>query len=230
MPRPVNLPQSGSGRIFRAAGTENMADVRTPISTGRHNAQRGREPSSTYQSSSGRHTPQTATTADETPTSHGQETGNRAAAPTQTDNPGRTEPEVTTDPRLRNTPRATLTQPRRQRQSTRVASLNMNGIGSKTDDKWSAINNVMKKRKISVLAIQETHPTEEAQRTVERRFRNSLQVYHSADPDEPGSRNGVSIALNKRLVKTANVTTRTLVEGRVIMIEIPWNVVIELVF
>ena len=99
----------------------------------------------------------------------------------------------------------------------------MNGTGSKTNDKWGAINNVMKQRKIAVLAIQESHPNEETQRTVQRRFQNSLQIYHSADPDEPGSRNGVSIAVNKRLVKTANLETRTIMEGRAMSIEVPWN-------
>ena len=99
----------------------------------------------------------------------------------------------------------------------------MNGTGSRTDDKWGAINNVMKQRKIAVLAIQETHPSEDTQRTVQRKFQNSLQIYHSADPDEPGIRNGVSIAVNKRLVKAANIETRTIIEGRAMSIEIPWN-------
>ena len=149
MPRPVNLPQSGSGRILRAAGTEN-ADVRTQISTGRRNAQRGREPSSTYQPHSERHAPQTAGTANEASTSPGQEIGHRASSQSQTSDPPGTEPGTTASreyPRPRNVPREALTQPRRQKQSLRIASLNMNGTGSKMDDKWGAINNVMKQRK-----------------------------------------------------------------------------------
>ena len=54
-------------------------------------------------------------------------------------------------------------------------------------------------------------------------FQNSLQIYHSADPDEPGTRNGVSIAVNKCLVKIANIETRTIIEGRAMSVEIPWN-------
>ena len=147
-------------------------------------------------------------------------------AQTQTDRPRQTGNTINTNQdsrRLRNAPRERLTQPRRHKQSTKIASLNINGNGLKTNDKWGEINNVMKRRKIALMALQETHPTEEIQRTIERRFRNSLQIYHSADPDEPGIRNGVSFAINKRLIKPTNVRTRTIMDGRVMIIELPWN-------
>ena len=136
---------------------------------------------------------------------------------------GQSTPTNENSQRPRNNPREAQTQPRRKKQSLKIASLNMNGNGSKKDDKWGAINNVMKQRKIAVLAVQETHPTDDIQRTIDRRFRNTLQTYHSADPEEPGARNGVSFVVNKRLVKTSNIKTRTILEGRVMTIEIPWN-------
>ena len=49
---------------------------------------------------------------------------------------------------------------------------------------------MLKRRKIAVLALQETHPNDELQETMEKRFRNSLHIVHSADPEEPGARGG----------------------------------------
>ena len=199
-----------------------------PHSTPRNTQTPQNEPTTenTHPPRKDRHTPQTAGTTNGASTSHSQETGQRASSHPQMNDPPRAEPRTTANrehPRPRNVPRETLTQPRRQKQSLKIACLNMNGTGSKTDDKWGAINNIMKQRKIAVLAIQESHPSEETQRTIQRRFQNSLQIYHSADPDEPGTRNGVSFAVNKRLVKIENIEPQTVMEGRAMSIEVPWN-------
>ena len=98
----------------------------------------------------------------------------------------------------------------------------MNGRGE-TNDKWGSINNVMKKRGIAVLALQETHPTDKLQETIRRRFRSSLYVVHSADPNNPSTTGGVSIAINKNLIDTTKVTHQSVIQGRVMTIEIPWN-------
>jgi len=82
---------------------------------------------------------------------------------------------------------------------------------------------VMKVRKIAIMAAQETHPTAETQESLHRRFRNSLHFFHSADPNEPGNRNGVTIILNKNLIKLVNVSTKIIIEGRAMIISIPWN-------
>ena len=50
-----------------------------------------------------------------------------------------------------------------------------------------------------------------------------LHILHSADPGDPGAQNGVLIALNKSLVKTANILMQDLMEGRVQMVGIPLN-------
>ena len=81
----------------------------------------------------------------------------------------------------------------------------------------------MKKRGIAVLALQETHPTDKMQETEARRFRNTLHLVHSADPDNPSTTGGVSIAINKSAVDVKKVTHRTVIPGRVTQIEIPWN-------
>lgn len=82
---------------------------------------------------------------------------------------------------------------------------------------------MMKRHKIAILGLQETHPDEETQKADEIRFRNTLRMLHSTDPDNPRSSNGVSIAINKGLIDAKSVTHRTVVPGRVLIIEIPWN-------
>ena len=124
--------------------------------------------------------------------------------------------------RPRNTPNGTLTQPRRKRKQTKIASLNMNGRGE-AHDKWGSINNVMKKWGIAILALQETHPTDRLQETVSKRFRNTLVAVHSANPDNPNTTGGVSFAINKSLIDATKITHQTIIHGRVIMLEIPWG-------
>ena len=107
----------------------------------------------------------------------------RHHSPNTPHNPGRNN-ENTNQPRLRNMPNENLTQPRRKRKQFKIASLNMNGRGD-AHDKWGSINNMMKKRGVAILALQETHPTDKLQETVSRRFRNSLTAVHSANLSGP---------------------------------------------
>ena len=206
------------------AMTESETNRQTPCP---NNSRAGRENEPISENEhSNNSSPRQTGGEEESPTSQHQRTYLTRTTQPQTNSPARTNQATTGEPippRLRNLPRERLTQPRKKKQSLRIASLNMNGLGSKADDKWGAINNLMKNRKIAVLALQETHPTEETQHTIQRRFQNTLRVDHSVDPDEPSTRNGTSIVINKRLIKTADVNTRTIVEGRVTMTELPWN-------
>ena len=157
------------------------------------------------------------------------ESGNRThprwtAEPAPNDNRHSGEPqEGSTTQRLRNEPNGTLHQPRRKRKSLKIASLNMKGRGDHLQNKWGSINNVMKRRQIAVLGLQETHPSDEMQETIGRRFRNALHIVHSADPDDPSTTGGVSVAIQKSMVDTKGITHRIVIPGRAILVEIPWN-------
>ena len=72
--------------------------------------------------------------------------------------------------RLRNELRVALAQPRQRCKHLKVASLNMNGRGDHSQDKWGAINNMMKRCQIAVLGLQETHPSDKMKSTIGRRF------------------------------------------------------------
>ena len=223
-PAPRNFPQTGPGLYYSVAGV--MRDEVTPQEEGGQDAQRRREPSNNREQIGERQTLQNDGLNHRASTLNSRETRREASTSIQNSRmwgpdmePEHTHP-IT---RPRNTPRETLHQPRRRKQSLKVASLNINGNGSRSDDKWGAINNVMKTRGIAVMAAQETHPTMEVQEKLERRFRNSLRFFHSSAPEEPGNRNGVTIILNKRLIKSANVSTKTIIEGRAIIVDVPWN-------
>ena len=222
-PAPPNILQTGPGLNTSAAGT--MRDEMTPRSEGGRNAQRGRELSIGRQQIGERQPPRDGETAIGAPTPSYREP--RYEATTSTHEHSTEEPDLDSrremrTARLRNTPQGNLRQPRRQKQSMKIASLNINGNGPRASDKWGAISNMMRKRKVAILAAQETHPTLETQESLQRRFR-SLHFFHSADPNEPGSRNGVTIVLNKDLIKTTNVLMSEVVDGRVMVVSIPWN-------
>ena len=99
----------------------------------------------------------------------------------------------------------------------------MKGRGDHLQNKWGSINNVMKRRQIAVLGLQETHPSDEMQETIGRRFRNALHIVHSADPDDPSTTGGVSVAIQKSMVDAKGITHRIVIPGRAILVEIPWN-------
>ena len=126
-------------------------------------------------------------------------------------------------PRPRNDPRTPLPQPRRRRKQLKIVSLNMRGWGSRTQDKWGSINNLMKRHQIGVLGLQETHPCDEMQENIGRRFRNALHIVHTADPDDPSTTGGTSIAIHKGIVDVKNVTHHIVILGRVIIVEIVRN-------
>ena len=99
----------------------------------------------------------------------------------------------------------------------------MNGRGDRLQDKWGSINNTMKKHQIAILGIQETHPCDKMQEVIGRRFRNTMHIIHSADPEAPNTTGGVSIALQKSMIDIKNVSHCIIIPGRVIMADIPCN-------
>ena len=99
----------------------------------------------------------------------------------------------------------------------------MNGWGTRWADKWGSVSSVIRQQKIAVMVLQETHPGDEIRETIEKRFRNTLYVLHSADPVNPTTTGGVSVIINKSLVGARKVMHRTVVDGHMIMIEIPRN-------
>ena len=170
MPYRVHSPMTDPGLISTStAGTETRTNPPTE-GMGR-NVQRRRDPARTHQDGGSEDTlrRQAARRAADAPTSTDHNPGQRAQTPSQHQYRNNTEHGGPT-PRLRNEPNGTLNQPRRKRKQLKFASLNMNGRGSNSQDKWKSINHVMKKRQIAILGLQETHPSDEMQQSVGKRF------------------------------------------------------------
>ncbi|KAI0693953.1 Endonuclease/exonuclease/phosphatase [Cerioporus squamosus] len=107
-----------------------------------------------------------------------------------------------------------------------VASLNIKGAGSRragVPEKWLKVNQLIRDRKIAVLAIQEAHLTKEDTEVINEMFRATMWVTASPDPINGTGARGVAIAFNKRMVNTDAIKQWELIEGRAMMVEINWT-------
>ncbi|THU83857.1 DNase I-like protein [Dendrothele bispora CBS 962.96] len=112
---------------------------------------------------------------------------------------------------------------KRTKAAIRVASLNIRGYGNPNafhkDNKWNHINQLMRDKRIGILALQETHLTEERRDLVEKLFTRRLKIYISSDPENPTGKSGVAIVLNKELTKISGTKTYEIVPGRALLVQ-----------
>ena len=93
----------------------------------------------------------------------------------------------------------------------KIATLNMRGRqNSKKEDKWPLVWSIMRKNRIAILAVQETHLTEEILETTRERFPKITIVSngHSANSE------GVAYIINTNIISKLNWTHLSLIEGR----------------
>ncbi|KAI0697480.1 Endonuclease/exonuclease/phosphatase, partial [Cerioporus squamosus] len=107
-----------------------------------------------------------------------------------------------------------------------LATLNMNGAGRRgagLPEKWLRVNQVIRDRKIAILALQETHLEESDVMEVNELFKATMMVVASPDPMNARGARGVAFAINKRLVDVESVTSWVPKEGRALEIEVRWT-------
>lgn len=104
----------------------------------------------------------------------------------------------------------------------KIASLNIKGRRSGDIKKWMHIPQIMRERKIGILAVQETHLTDELAQQFEDMFGNNLSLKFSPDPGTRNAR-GIALVLNKRLIKTDNVQETEIIPGQAIALKVPWH-------
>ena len=102
-----------------------------------------------------------------------------------------------------------------------IASLNIKGRRSGKIDKWMNVPQMMRERNIGILAVQETHLTDELADQFETLFGNWLSLIFSPDPNTRNVR-GIAIILNKKAVRTEDSKTTVIIPGRAISVTIPW--------
>ncbi|EIW62622.1 DNase I-like protein, partial [Trametes versicolor FP-101664 SS1] len=114
----------------------------------------------------------------------------------------------------------------RTRARIRIGSLNMRGFGSTAsavdESRWMRINQLIRDEKIGVLALQETHLNEERVAELNELFGRHMHVMFSAMPGQETGACGVAFALNKRYVEPEKCTFKVVVEGRAIILTMPW--------
>jgi len=116
--------------------------------------------------------------------------------------------------------------PNGHRANIRLASLNMRGRSSPLTGtgpilKWTAVAKALRSQQIGILALQETHLSDELAMQAEQLFSRRLAIYNSPDPENPTSSAGVAFAINKEKLDTNNITLTTLIPGRAIFLSIP---------
>jgi exonuclease III len=116
----------------------------------------------------------------------------------------------------------------RKRANIKIASLNMNGLHTHTEnrnnfEKWSEINSTIKKERIGILALQETHLDEALASEIQEIFHKRLQILNTENEHSPRASAGVAFVINKDLIDTHSVETRTLVPGHVQYLRIKWS-------
>jgi exonuclease III len=84
--------------------------------------------------------------------------------------------------------------------------LNMRGGGTTaTAEKWQQINRVMKEGKISVLAVQETHLSDDRTKELNAQFAGRMKIYSSCE-DQVTNVRGVAIVLDDPLTMGGQIT------------------------
>ena len=82
-----------------------------------------------------------------------------------------------------------------------LASLNIKGRRSGEIEKWLHVPQIMREGRIGLLAVQETHLTDDLVNQFDTLFGNKFMLVHSPDPATRNAK-GVAIVINRRLMKT----------------------------
>ena len=125
-------------------------------------------------------------------------------------------------------PRPRPNPPYKKKANIKIATLNINGATAPSHnmnltEKWSMINHTIRKHKIAILALQETHLDEARASTIHTCFQKNLDLHYSSDPESPRATAGVAFLINKVLITPKNVRVRTLIPGRAAILTIQWS-------
>ncbi|KAH9850517.1 Endonuclease/exonuclease/phosphatase, partial [Lenzites betulinus] len=119
-------------------------------------------------------------------------------------------------------------QPKRSKGRVKIVSLNVRGAGTVSErhpgEKWLRIHQLIKEKRIGILAVQEAHLTQERADVINALFENSIVVNTSPDPTSPAAARGVAIVVNKSVFDTGNeLACKTIVPGRAMEISLKWG-------
>ncbi|KAJ7141886.1 hypothetical protein C8R43DRAFT_817682, partial [Mycena crocata] len=87
------------------------------------------------------------------------------------------------------------------------------------ENKWYEIWRQMCRQKVGVLITSEAHMNDERKAGIDGLFGRAIRLEYSKHPQTANSM-GVAFVLNKNMIKTGKVTTREIVPGRAMLIEV----------
>lgn len=85
------------------------------------------------------------------------------------------------------------------------------------------MNQLIKEKRIGVLAVQETHLSEEHRTSLELLFAKRKKIYISTDPTNPTVKGGVVIILNREITNADGAIVNKIVPGRALLVEVNWH-------
>jgi ribonuclease HI/exonuclease III len=123
--------------------------------------------------------------------------------------------------------RARRASKRNKRAYMTLATLNMNGKSMMVDgiqrSKWTEVHNMMKVKRLGILALQETHLCADDMRTINDLYTRRLEVVASKDPDRETQSAGVAFVLNKDVIETDDIEVTEIIPGRALLLSINWR-------
>ncbi|EJD34057.1 DNase I-like protein [Auricularia subglabra TFB-10046 SS5] len=117
------------------------------------------------------------------------------------------------------------TSAKKMRAGLRIASENIRGRGAARiagSAKWKALADDIRRFKIGIMVIQETHMEEQHVEEVHRYYKH-LKVINSSLLDNPTGAGGVALVFNKMLTNWETVESHVIVPGRVILARLTWH-------
>ncbi|EPT05709.1 hypothetical protein FOMPIDRAFT_1111043, partial [Fomitopsis schrenkii] len=116
---------------------------------------------------------------------------------------------------------------RNTKASLHIGSLNVCGKGSLRADtsgtnKWNSINQLAREKKLGLIAVQETHLSQQDVTNIHRIYGRCLLVINSAGENATAA-GGVAVILNRELVDTKDVRCEVVIPGRAMLVTIHWH-------
>ena len=114
---------------------------------------------------------------------------------------------------------------RKTKANIKIGTLNVCGRGLLygEDNKWAAIHRMVRDRKIGVLAIQESHLTNDDVDILHNLYGRQLRVLNSQDPTNASGARGTAFVLNRELVDVKNATLTEAIPGRAATLKMRWH-------
>ncbi|KAH9928614.1 Endonuclease/exonuclease/phosphatase [Fomitopsis serialis] len=109
--------------------------------------------------------------------------------------------------------------------SLHIGSLNLNGRGSLNgprDQKWNAVNQLLREEKLGVLCLQETHLDETHINTIQSLYGRRIRIWNSGSESTTSSQ-GVAVVLNREIVDISNVVFKEIIPGRAVTLTMHWH-------